>query len=287
MTEIELRLVSRITTLFLQELKHAWSNVLDLDLSVEHVESNPQLVQIVPPNEVVVLISFELTLGDLRGMMNLCIPFNSLERIGTKLSSNSWITYGRRNPSAESTRQISSNLKGSIVELVVHLADTHITTGDLIGLRVGDVITTEKDIHTPISVSVEGVVKYHAKPGAFKGRKAVEIAEPVQPEPQPPEPRKPEPAKADGAKPPAAKPEAAKSQPAQPRPSRPRPKPNRPRPIRNRRQPMPSRPRPSRLANEPSRAQRAAALIPLGPRGDESAFAASGRAARFDLGSVR
>jgi flagellar motor switch protein FliM len=222
LTEIELRLVSRITSLFLHELKHAWANVLDLELSVERVESNPQLVQIVPPNEVVVLISFELTLGDLRGMMNLCIPFNSLERIGTKLSSNSWITYGRRNPSEESSRQISSNLKGSLVELVVHLADTHITTGDLIGLRVGDVITTEKDIHSPIAVSLEGVVKYHARPGAFKGRKAIEIAEAVQPEPQKPEPRKPDPpaAKADAAKPQVApaKPQAAPAKPVPPKP---------------------------------------------------------------------
>ena len=46
----------------------AWENVLDLQLSVTRVESNPQLVQIVPPNEVVVLISFELTIGDVRGM---------------------------------------------------------------------------------------------------------------------------------------------------------------------------------------------------------------------------
>src|SRR5688500_14635691 len=60
LTEIELRLVGRITTLFLQELKHAWKDVLPLQLEVERVESNPQLVQIVPPNEVVVLVSFEL-----------------------------------------------------------------------------------------------------------------------------------------------------------------------------------------------------------------------------------
>src|SRR5690349_2284414 len=77
LTEIELRLVSRITTLFLQELHHAWENVLKLDLAVVRVESNPQLVQIVPPNEVVILISFELTIGETRGMLNLCIPFNS------------------------------------------------------------------------------------------------------------------------------------------------------------------------------------------------------------------
>src|SRR5512145_3069931 len=88
LTEIELRLVGRITRLFLHELKHAWEGVLPLKLSVERVESNPQLVQIVPPNEVVVLISFELTLGELRGMVNLCIPFNSIERISGKLSSD-------------------------------------------------------------------------------------------------------------------------------------------------------------------------------------------------------
>src|SRR5207247_10340675 len=58
LTEIELRLVGRITGLFLQELKHAWEGVLPLKLSVDRVESNPQPVQIVPPNEVVGLISF-------------------------------------------------------------------------------------------------------------------------------------------------------------------------------------------------------------------------------------
>ena len=190
LTEIELRLVSRITHLFLQEMQHAWQNVIDLDLKVERVESNPQLVQIVPPNEVVVLISFELTIGDLRGMMNLCIPFNSIERIGGKLSSNSWISYGKRQSSPETIKQISSNLKGAVVELVAQLADTKITTGDLIGLRVGDVITTDKDIHSPVAISLEGVVKYLARPGAFKGRKAVQVEAEVAPTPSPPAAKK-------------------------------------------------------------------------------------------------
>ena len=96
LTEIELRLVRRITGLFLHDLKRAWANILPLEFEVERVESNPQLVQIVPPNEVVVLISFELTLGDVRGMMNLCIPFNAIERIGNKLTSNNWVSYAQR-----------------------------------------------------------------------------------------------------------------------------------------------------------------------------------------------
>ena len=104
LTEIELRLVSRITSLFLEELRRAWENVLDLTLEVVRVESNPQLVQIVPPNEVVVLISFELALGDIRGMVNLCIPYNAIERISGKLSTNSWVSYGRRAVNARKRR---------------------------------------------------------------------------------------------------------------------------------------------------------------------------------------
>jgi flagellar motor switch protein FliM len=186
LTEIELRLVSRITNLFLDQLHDAWLNVLDLKLSVERVESNPQLVQIVPPNEVIVLISFELTLGDIRGMMNFCIPFNTIERIGSKLSSNSWITYGKRSATAETRTQVGRTLKGAVVQMVAQLAETKISTGELIGLRVGDIITTDKDIHEPLILCVENVPKFRAHPGAFKGRKAVRVEQTLGMMPAPP-----------------------------------------------------------------------------------------------------
>ena len=179
LTEIELRLVSRITDLFCKEMKQAWENVLELDLSIDHVESNPQLVQIVPPNEVVVLISFELTIGDARGMMNLCIPFNAIERISTRLSSNSWVTYGKKTATPENIKRISGQLSGALVELIVDLAETNISTSDLIGLRIGDIIATEKDVQRPLVVSVEGRPKFHAQPGAFKGRKAIQVLGPI------------------------------------------------------------------------------------------------------------
>jgi flagellar motor switch protein FliM len=179
LTEIELRLVSRITDLFCAELKHAWENVVELNLSIDRVESNPQLVQIVPPNEVVVLSSFELTLGEARGMMNLCIPFNAIERISTRLLSNSWVSYGKRSATPEMIERISGRLSRSQVELVVELADTTISTSDLIGLRVGDIIATEKDVQRPLVVSVEGRPKFHAQPGAFKGHKAIQVVGPI------------------------------------------------------------------------------------------------------------
>ncbi|MBS0211354.1 MAG: flagellar motor switch protein FliM [Planctomycetes bacterium] len=180
LTEIELRLVSKIVGLFLDELHRAWENVLVLDLSVARVESNPQLVQIVPPNEVVVLISFEITLGDIRGMTNLCIPYNSIERIGNKLSTNNWTSYGRKTSTPETVANISSNLRGSLVEMVVELASTRISTSELIGLRVGDIIATDKDVKSPLTVHVQGVPKLLCKAGAFKGRAAVCIEQHVE-----------------------------------------------------------------------------------------------------------
>ncbi|MFV1963857.1 MAG: flagellar motor switch protein FliM [Pirellulaceae bacterium] len=186
LTEIELRLVSRITQLFLVELQKAWANVLDLDLAVERVESNPQLVQIVSPNEVVVLVSFELTLNDVRGMMNLCIPFNAIERFSSTLTANTWVGYRRGGANAETQKTISRQLEGALVELVVTLAETRITTADLIGLRVGDIITTDKDVRAPLEVGVQGSKKFLASPGSLKGQKAIQIQDPMKPVVAPP-----------------------------------------------------------------------------------------------------
>ncbi len=62
-----------------------------------------------------------------------------------------------------------------MVEVVVDLAETNISTSDLIGLRVGDIIATEKDVERPLVVSIEGRPKFHAQAGAFKGRKAIQV----------------------------------------------------------------------------------------------------------------
>jgi flagellar motor switch protein FliM len=181
LTEIELRLVSRITNLFLNEMKHAWENVLALELSIDRVESNPQLVQIIPANEVIVLVSFELTVGEMRGMMNLCIPYNSIERVSNKLTSNNWISYARKPPSLESMQRIGNRISKAPVEVVVELATTRITTADMLELRVGDIIASEKDINAPLLVYIEGQPKFLASPGKYKGRNAIRIQAGFQP----------------------------------------------------------------------------------------------------------
>lgn len=175
LSEIELRLASRISNVFLRELQNAWRNVVDIKFEVERVESNPQLVQIVPPNEVVVMVSFELSIGAIRGMANLCIPFNTIERVGSKLTSNSWVGYASSRANEDSVHQLANRLDGSLADVIVTLARTTITTSELFELEIGDIISTPKDVSHPLEVEVSNRVKFLASPGSFKGRKAIQI----------------------------------------------------------------------------------------------------------------
>ncbi|MGL4943506.1 MAG: flagellar motor switch protein FliM [Thermoguttaceae bacterium] len=176
LTGIETRLVSRITQLFLNEMKVAWENVADLELSVVQTESNPQLIQIVPPNEVVVVICFEVAMAETRGIINLCIPYNAFERVSAKFSSNNWMSYGnRKQATPQSIKKLGKSIRNMKVEMKVKLAQTKMAVHELINLRVGDVICTEKNVGTPLLVSIEGIPKYWARPGVYKGFLSIQI----------------------------------------------------------------------------------------------------------------
>jgi flagellar motor switch protein FliM len=180
LTEIEQRLVLRITKMFLQELKHAWENVSELDFEVIQTESNPQLIQVVPPNEVVIVLCFEVALIEVRGAITLCIPYNSFERISGKLTSNAWTGYGSKKQATPQTiKKISKSIRNMHVLLKVKLAESKMKMHEFMNLRVGDVICTQKNAASPLLVSVEGIPKYWAVPGKYKGYTAVQIAEDI------------------------------------------------------------------------------------------------------------
>lgn len=180
LTEIELRLVARMTDLAIGSLEGAWKNLCDLKLRVTQVESNPQLVQIVPPNEVVVLISFEITMGEMRGIMNLCIPFNTIEPLAGKLSSDTWSAYQKRVADPRQKLNLETGVSQANVNMKIQLAETSITAGDVTNLQVGDVIVTEKDHRDGVKVLIEDRPLFNGQPGLFKGHKAVQITTGIQ-----------------------------------------------------------------------------------------------------------
>ena len=180
LTDIELGLVDRITDLAITGLQNAWGNVCELTLSLEQTESNAQLVQIVPPNEVVVLIAFEIVMGEVRGVMNLCIPFNTIEPMAGKLSSDTWSAYSAKELTRRQKVQLETGVGSARVHIEARLAETSLPAGDVSGLGVGDLIVTEQDVARGLTLYVEGRPMFKAQPGLLKGHKAIEVRERIE-----------------------------------------------------------------------------------------------------------
>ena len=92
MTDIELSVMEGIIVRILGNLREAWSNVMDLRPRLGNIETNPQFAQIVPPNDMVVLVTMETKVGPVEGMTNLCIPFITIESVLERLSAKYWFT---------------------------------------------------------------------------------------------------------------------------------------------------------------------------------------------------
>jgi len=170
LTEIELSLTARIVRLFLQEYCQAWKKVLELKLEILQVEDNPRLLRILPADEMVILASYELFVGQQRGMLRFCWPCKVIERISDQIL-------------AEEPSPIHRPAASSLAEIRVTLAQTQITAAEVADLRAGDIIAMETPIDSPVTVSIAGGDRFFGKPGVYRGRKAVRLTQSVEPSP--------------------------------------------------------------------------------------------------------
>jgi len=179
LTAIEQRLVNKILDRAMTNLREAWANVEDINFQPEHMESNPALVQIVPPNEVVVVIGFELKMGGRSGTMSLCVPYNVIEPVVEKLSNQTWEQYRRNNRNEQLRHRVAGRLESTKLPINAQLARTSIKLHDLMNLQAGDLITTEKPASRPITLNVGDRRKFIGQLGQFKGSRAFKVDRPI------------------------------------------------------------------------------------------------------------
>ncbi len=176
-TIIEQRMVKRIVTETLKKLEEAWKVVYPLKFSLKKIESKPEFVHLVNPNEQMLVILFSIKGEVFSGNIHLCISSLMLEPIKEYLSSrymtekdmeNTWIS------------QIKDLLKSTDVTLIAELGKTTKTIGNLLALKVDDVINLPTGTQDLIKINVEDVPKYQGFPGIVKGNNAVEITGLIQ-----------------------------------------------------------------------------------------------------------
>ncbi len=160
-TEIEQKVLESFLKIISDDLREAWRPLIELDLQIAGRETRPQLLQIVAPNEVVVTIVFHVQLGEIQGLMSMCIPTIVLEPIIDRFNQSS---YSRnRVVSPQQTRSLLNILKTLQFPVAAELRGIKATTDDLFQLAPGDILQFEQRADQPITVSVGGLEKFQGE----------------------------------------------------------------------------------------------------------------------------
>lgn len=176
LTDIELSVVEGIIVRILGNLREAWSNVIDLRPRLGNIETNPQFAQIVPPTDMVVLITLETKVGDVEGMTNFCIPYLTIEPIISKLSAQYWYSSIRKGGTTENLAILKKRLETVYIDLIAELGNLEISVKDVLGLGKGDIIKLERNkVDDDMVLKIGNRNKFNARPGVVGNHMSVQI----------------------------------------------------------------------------------------------------------------
>lgn len=180
LTGIERTLMNRIVNVVFRELEKAWAHICPIRVQQSSLETNPQFVQIVPPGETVIVISFQLKLLQSTGLMTICYPYVALESIIGKLSAQNWIDATKRKSQAQEAETNKANLLALQMPVSAVLATTDVRIRDFLNMNLGDIITTDRKISEEVDVFVRERPKFMARPGLVGKKKGLVITQVLQ-----------------------------------------------------------------------------------------------------------
>ena len=176
LTDIEQSVMEGIIVRILANMREAWTQVIDLRPRLQQIETNPQFAQIVPPSEMVILVTLEIKIGEEAGMMNICIPYITIEPIVSKLSSQFWFSSVRRSSTTQYLGTLKEKLADVEMQLVAEVASMNVPIRDVLNLRVGDVVRfNNTKINDPLSLSVGNKKKFYCQAGTIGKKVAVQV----------------------------------------------------------------------------------------------------------------
>jgi flagellar motor switch protein FliM len=157
LTEIEQNVLDSVVRLLLEHLIEAWKPIADLQFRLHDRETRPQMLRVTGPNEVVILLAFEMRIGEMRGTLSYCFPAAGIEALEEKFAQG-W-QRARRQPTAVEQARLATNL-GRIPLAVSTLLETRLPARDLLALKPGDIISLGHPASSPVDVHVGQIRRF-------------------------------------------------------------------------------------------------------------------------------
>lgn len=181
-SEIELLIIERIMNVCVNLLQEPWKNVVDLHPRLERIETNSQFAQIISPSEMIAIITINLKIGDVEGLMNICLPYLTLEDVMDKLNTKYWYSVMQERDEKEYTEAIEALISRAPMPVKAVLGNSSISVNDFINLQVGDIVRLDTKVDQELSVFVGNIRKFTALPGASGEQYAVRVTSVIREE---------------------------------------------------------------------------------------------------------
>ncbi|MBU5472918.1 MAG: flagellar motor switch protein FliM [Clostridiales bacterium] len=181
-SEIELLIIERIMNVCINLLREPWENVVDIHPRLERIETNSQFAQIISPSEMIAIITINLKIGEVEGLMNVCLPYMTLEDIMDKLNTKYWYSTMQERDEKEYTTAIEAMIAKAPMPVKAVLGNSSISVNDFINLQVGDIIRLDTKVDQELDVYVGNIKKFTALPGASGEQYAVRVTSVIREE---------------------------------------------------------------------------------------------------------
>jgi flagellar motor switch protein FliM len=175
LTDIERALTESLIDRALREFHTAWEGIAQFTPKREVMESQSQFVQIVPPNDVVVSILFEIKVGELRGAMSICIPYLLLKPVTPKLSAQRWFSSSVKKNTGKYVAVLARRLAKTAITCSVRLGSAVMSVDEVLNLKVGDVVGLNRAQNEEVEVILGNSIKFFGRPGIRGKRLAVHV----------------------------------------------------------------------------------------------------------------
>ncbi|MEL7608591.1 MAG: flagellar motor switch protein FliM [Bacillota bacterium] len=178
-TEIEIATLTRVVQKMLTVMNESWVRVTTVNATLDRIETSAQFAQIVSASEPIVIVTFNVKIGDVSDLINLCIPRLAIQPISQQLAMKSW--YSERANShdgqVENIPEVNPRIIHTALTLRAVFDSTPATVQDVVSLQVGDVIRVDHPVSKPITVMVEHMPKFKAMIGQKEHRLALKITD--------------------------------------------------------------------------------------------------------------
>lgn len=176
-SEIELVILERIFTICVNLLREPWQNVVSITPRLERIETNSQFAQIISPSETIAIVTINVKIGDVEGLMNVCLPFGVLESVMDKLNTKYWFSTMQEKDNKSYTEAIESLISKAQIPVKAVLGKSSISVNDFLQLHIGDVIKLDRSVDDELDVYVGNIKKFAAMPGSTNDNYAVRITQ--------------------------------------------------------------------------------------------------------------